>query len=285
MKLSTGPWKAAATVAMLSLGLVSGAIVAKDINIKVVDRTGDNKLFGKQLEYPATFDKVPKIQSATPLSISFKAEASSGDKLLRLDQALVSFQHTATGSEVALPAKAMGKSGVFKMEVTRKQFRKHFDSAPGKYNLALVLGSYAEGGLLYKLGDVVMADSSSSKSRASVASPGYGYGPKEEIRHRFAESQRMANPAVSLVFSCAAVAPLVVLLAVWARLGANVGNLQKEAVWSVAFLGLVAAYVGLAVAYWVGIKLLPTLAYALALALPTFVTGRYALSKRIQRGI
>ncbi|KAJ2414751.1 proteasome regulatory particle base subunit [Coemansia sp. IMI 209128] len=277
MKLSAGYWKAA--VALLSLRLVSGAIVAKDISIKVVDRTGD-KLFGKQLEYPATFDKVPKIQSTTPLSISFKAETISGP--LRLDQALVSFQHTATGNEVALPAKAMGKSGVYKMEVTRKQFRKHFDAAPGKYNLALVLGSHAEGGLLYKLGDVFMGESS-PKSQASVASP--GYGPREEIGHRFAEAQRMPNAAVSLVFSCAVVGLLVGLLAVWARLGVNVGNLQKEALGSVGLLGLVAAYVGLAVAYWVGVKLFPTLAYALVLALPTFVTGRYALSKRIQKGI
>ncbi|KAJ2084939.1 hypothetical protein GGI16_006929, partial [Coemansia sp. S142-1] len=98
MKFSTGHWKAAVAVAMLSLGLVSGTIVAKDINIKVLDRTGD-KLFGKQLEYPATFDKVPKIQSTTPLSISFKAETTDADKPLRLDQALVSFQHTTTGNE------------------------------------------------------------------------------------------------------------------------------------------------------------------------------------------
>ncbi|KAJ2345183.1 hypothetical protein GGH91_002622 [Coemansia sp. RSA 2671] len=95
----------------------------------------------------------------------------------------------------------------------------------------------------------------------------------------------MPNAAVSLVFSCAVVGLLVGLLAVWARLGVNVGNLQKEALGSVGFLGLVAAYVGLAVAYWVGVKLFPTLAYALVLALPTFVTGRYALSKRIQKGI
>ncbi|KAJ2015978.1 proteasome regulatory particle base subunit [Coemansia sp. S680] len=281
MKFSTGHWKAAVAVAMLSLGLVSGAIVAKDINIKVLDRTGD-KLFGKQLEYPATFDKVPKIQSTTPLSISFKAETTDADKPLRLDQALVSFQHTTTGNEVTLPAKAVGKSGVFKMEMTRKLFRKHFDSAPGQYNVALVLGSYTEGGLLYKLGDVYMAEGS-SKGQASVASP--GYGPKEEIRHRFAESQRMPNVVVSLVFSCAVVVPLVALLVVWARLGVNVDNLQKEAAGSLAFLGLVAAYMSLAVAYWVGVKLFPTLAYALVLALPTFVTGRYALSKRIQKGI
>ncbi|KAJ2800553.1 proteasome regulatory particle base subunit [Coemansia furcata] len=279
MKVSAGYWKAAAAVVMLSLGLVSGAIVAKDINIKVVDRTGD-PLFSQQLEYPTTFDKVPKVKSTTPLSISFKAEAA--DKPLQLDQALVSFQHTTTGNEVALPAKAMGKSGVFKMEITRKQFRTHFESAPGQYNVALVLGSYAEGGLLYKLGDVHMAVGT-SKTQSSVASP--VYGPKEEIRHRFAEPQRMPNVVVSLVFSCAVVVPLVVLLGAWAKLGVNVDNLQREAAGSIAFLGLVAAYVGLAVAYWVGVKLFPTLAYALVLALPTFVTGRYALSKRIQKGI
>ncbi|KAJ2635332.1 proteasome regulatory particle base subunit [Coemansia sp. RSA 1694] len=281
MKLLAGYWALAAAVAVLGLALVDGAIVAKDVSVRIVDRAGD-KLFDKQLEYPKTYSQIPKVQAATPLSISFKAEATD-NKAVRLDQALVSFQHAETGNEVALPAK-MGKLGVFKMEMTRKQFRKHFDSAPGKYNMALVLGSHDQGGLLYKLGDVHMAGSGSSKGVASPPPPAH-YGPREEIRHRFAESQRMPNAVVSLVFAGMVVAPLVALLAAWARLGVNVDNLRREAVGSVAFLALVAAYVGLAVAYWVGVKLFPTLAYALALALPTFATGRYALSKRIQKGI
>ncbi|KAJ2747212.1 proteasome regulatory particle base subunit [Coemansia sp. BCRC 34301] len=270
-------------VGLLSLGLVvSGAMVAKDVNIRVVDRTGD-KLFDKQVEYPMTFGQTPKVQASTPLSISFRAETDDG-KALRLDQAAVSFQHASTGNEVAFSAR-MGKPGGFKLELTRKQFRKHFDAAPGKYNMALVLGSHEQGGLLYKLGDVNMASSSSSSSSSSstksaVSSPA-AYGPKEEIRHRFAEPQRMPNAGLSLVFAGVVVVPLLALFVVWARLGVNANNLRREAVGSVAFLGLVAAYVGLAVAYWVGVKLFPTLAYALALALPTFAAGRYALSKRI----
>ncbi|KAJ2883666.1 proteasome regulatory particle base subunit [Coemansia aciculifera] len=265
-------------LAVLSLGVVSGAIVAKDVSIKVVDRDG-SMLFDKKLSYPKTFSQTPKVKSSTPLSISFKAEtAGSQEQLKQLDQALVSFQHTTTGHEVGLAAKA-SKSGEFKMEMTRAQFRKHFDLAPGTYNVALVLGSHSDedGGVLYKLGNVHMEGSSKNGGKAAKS---VVYGAREEIQHQFGSPQRMPNAAVSLAFSGVVVAPLVLLLVVWARLGVNVAGVQWE---GVVFLGAVAAYVGLAVSYWVGVKLFPTLAYALALALPTFVSGRYALSHNRKR--
>ncbi|KAJ2007662.1 proteasome regulatory particle base subunit [Coemansia thaxteri] len=285
MRLAAKHWAAVGLgLASLLSSAVSGTVTAKGVVVKVLERTGD-KLFEQRLEYPNTLGKSPEIRSTTPLSISFDVLGGDGTTApLRLDQAFVSFQHATTGSEVALPAK-IGTKGSFKLDVSRKQFRQHFDAAPGKYNVALVLGSFAEGGLLYKLGDVHMvAGSGSAKSKVAAGSKGV-YGPKAEIQHRFAEPQRMPRAVVSLAFTGLVAAPLVALFGAWARLGVNFSNLQREPVGSVAFMGLVTAYLGLAIAYWVGVRLFPTLAYALALALPTYLTGQYALTKRIQKGI
>ncbi|KAI9481880.1 proteasome regulatory particle base subunit [Coemansia sp. RSA 989] len=253
-------------------------VETKNVVVRVMERTGD-KLFEEKLRYPASFDAVPKVKALTPLVISF--DVLSNDTALPLDQAFVSFQHTETKAEVALPAQNTKNSGSYKLDVSRKVFRQNFGSVPGVYNVALVLGSFAEGGLFYELGNVHMV----AGNKAKLKEPKATYGPKPEIQHRFAEPQKMPNILFSLLFTGLAVAPLVALLGVWGRLGVNLQKLQLEPVGSVAFMGLVAAYMALAVAYWVGLKLFPTLGCALVLSLPTYLTGQYALSKRIVQNI
>ncbi|KAJ2454572.1 proteasome regulatory particle base subunit [Coemansia sp. RSA 2336] len=249
------------------------AVETKNVVVRVMERTGD-KLFEEKLTYPASFDAVPKVKALTPLVISFDVLAN--DTALVLDQAVVSFQHTETKAEVALPARA-AKTPAYKLDVSRKVFRQNFGSAPGIYNVALVLGSFAEGGLIYELGNVHMV----AGNKAKLKEPKATYGPKPEIQHRFSEPQKMPNILFSLLFTGLAVAPFVALLGVWGRLGVNLQKLQLESAGLVTFMGLVSAYMALAVAYWIGLKLFPTLGCALVLSLPTYLTGQYALSRRV----
>ncbi|KAJ1668468.1 proteasome regulatory particle base subunit [Coemansia sp. RSA 1646] len=263
---------------LLCISTVSGDLLAQNVKVKVMERTGD-KLFDQQLSGPGTLEGAPKISATTPLSITFDVvTAGTEQEAATVDQAFVSLHNLATGDEVGLVAKQT-KRGSYKMDLSRKNFRTHFSSAPGTYNAALILGSFTDGGVFYELGDIIIAGKEKQKRDVAV------YGAKPEIRHRFSDAQKMPNAAVSLAFTAAAVAPLVVLLGAWARLGVNAADLKKEAVGSVAFMGLVSAYMALAMAYWVGVKLFPTLAYALALALPTYLAGQYALSRRIQDNI
>ncbi|KAJ1816960.1 proteasome regulatory particle base subunit [Coemansia sp. RSA 2598] len=258
-------------------GTCSAAISTSNVVVKAMERTGD-KLFEKKLVYPRAFENGPTISASTPFSVSFDAASDKTSKALRLDQAFVSFRNAETGDEVAFAAKA-GKAGSYRMDMTRKQFRSHLATAPGTYAVALVLGSFDEGGLFYHLGEVQVA----GKRRSSASD--VSYGPRPEIHHRFADPQRMPNVLLSLVFAGLVAAPLLALAGVWARLGVNADNLAKEPAGSTAFMVLVAAYMALAIAYWIGVRLLPTLAYMLALALPTYLVGQYALNRRIQLGI
>ncbi|KAJ2359386.1 proteasome regulatory particle base subunit [Coemansia sp. RSA 2618] len=267
------------TVASLLSTTVSGSVLAKNVVVKVMERTGD-KLFEEALKYPATLDTVPKVKATTPLVITFDSQTVD-DASLALDQAVVSFQHVDTKEEIMLPARAVKGSGSYKMDISRKSFRIHFSPAPGVYNIALVLGSFEEGGLFYDLGNVEMVAAKGAKTKKPAAV----YGPKPEIQHRFAEPQKMPNILVSLFFTGLVAVPFIGLLAVWAHLGVNADNLQLEPVGSVVFMGLVAAYIALAIAYWIGVKLFPALTYVLVLALPTYLAGQYALSKRIEKSI
>ncbi|KAJ1841533.1 proteasome regulatory particle base subunit [Coemansia sp. RSA 2708] len=266
-------------VASLLSGAASGSVVAKNVVVKVMERTGD-KLFEQTLKYPATLDTVPKVKATTPLVITFDS-LTTNDTLLSLDQAMVSFQRAGTEDDVALLARSAKGAGSYKMDISRKNYRRYFSSAPGIYSVALVLGAADHGGLFYELGNIEMVGSKGAKPKT----PAVVYGPKPEIHHRFSEPQKMPNVFLSLIFTGLAVAPLVVLVGGWAQMGVNLNKLQLEPVGSVVFMGLVATCMVLAIAYWVGIKLFPTLAYALALALPTYLAGQYALSKRIEKNI
>ncbi|KAJ1646105.1 proteasome regulatory particle base subunit [Coemansia asiatica] len=268
--------KIAAALCVLASTCIA-AISTSNVVVKVMERTGD-KLFEKKLAYPKTFDNGPTITAATPFSVSFDASSDRTGKALALDQAFVSLRNMETGDEMAFAAK-MGKNGSYRMDVTRKQFRSHLGAMPGKHMVSLVLGSFDEGGLFYELGEVQVA------GKKRIGNADVLYGPRDEIHHRFAEPQRMPNVLLSLVFAGLVAAPLLALVGVWVRMGVNMSNLAKEPVGSSALMVLVAAYMALAVAYWIGVRLLPMLAYVLALALPTYLVGQYALSRRIQLGL
>ncbi|KAI7835085.1 Oligosaccharyltransferase subunit Ribophorin II-domain-containing protein [Kickxella alabastrina] len=258
--------------------LASGCLAAlqpTDVHIKVMERTGD-KLFSASPQYPNTFGKVPEITSTTPLSVSFSVKSTTTNEAVAVDQAFVNFRHKETGDETAFVAKR-ASVGAYRMDLARKHFRAHFVPSPGLYDISLVLGSFADGGVHYALGTVQM---SAGKPQQQQTSDTVVFGARPEIHHRFAEPQRMPSAAVSVAFAVLCVVPLVVLFGVWARLGVNVGGLGAEPVASAAFLGLVGAYMALAVAYWVGVKLFPALTYALVLALPTYAAGQVALSRR-----
>ncbi|KAJ1880410.1 hypothetical protein LPJ57_002269 [Coemansia sp. RSA 486] len=254
--------------------LCSAAITANNVVVKAMERTGD-KLFENRLVYPQKFDDVPTISAATPFTVSFDALNDATKKALKLDQAFVSFRNTDGGDEVAFAA-TMGKSGSYRLNVGRKQLRTHLTS--GQYAISLVLGSFADGGLFYHLGDVQVVGKQKKKNVVR-------YGRQPEIQHRFAEPQRMPNVVLSAVFALLVCVPLAGLVGVWVRMGVNVDNLAKESVGSTMLLAMVAAYMALAVAYWIGVRLIPTLAYVLVLALPTYLTGQYALNRRIQLGL
>ncbi|KAJ1933524.1 proteasome regulatory particle base subunit [Linderina macrospora] len=276
MRFSKGAFFAGLGVLATLIGSSSASLSAKSVKVRVTERTGD-KLLDQSLVYPKQFTKVPTLQATTPLSIAFEAQ-DADKKAVELAQAFVSFQHASTGAEVAFAAK-MSKLGSYKLDITRKQFRTHLDGHPGEYKISLVLGSFEHGGLFYPLGSVKVSGKAATTEEKVV------YGAKPEIHHQFAEAQKMPSIVVSLVFAGLTAAPLVGLLGVWAALGVNAKGLGKEPVGSAVFLGLVTAYMGLAVAYWVGVKLFPTLTYAAVLALPTYLAGQYTLSKRIEKNI
>ncbi|KAJ2724902.1 proteasome regulatory particle base subunit [Coemansia sp. Benny D115] len=263
-----------AALALASATCVAGAAVTlRDVRIRVMERTGD-KLFEQTVKYPDAYTETPAISGTTPFSISFTAMAGDKERL-ELDQAFVNFRHAESGEEAVFMAK-MGKTGDYRLDLARKQFRQQLARRPGKYSVSLVLGSYEHWGTVYRVGDVIVKGKQPQQQpqQQAMARP---WGPKEPIAHKFGEPQRMPPVVLSLAATLLVLAPLGVLGVVWARLGVNMRAADGR---SAAFLAMVAAYVALAVAYWVGVRLFPTLAYALVLALPTYATGRAALSGR-----
>ncbi|KAJ1736171.1 hypothetical protein LPJ61_000130 [Coemansia biformis] len=262
----------------LLCGLASGEVMAANVVVRVLERTGDAQ-FEQALAYPAALSTVPKVRLSTPLTVTFDAQTAGG-AAVQLDRAAVSLQHAETGAEVAFAAQR-SKGGPYRASISRADFRRHLGPAPGRYSVTLVLGSFEHGGLAYELGAIDVVGKQGKQGKARLAA----LGPRPEIRHRFADPQRMPSAAVSLAFAGLVAAPLGVLLRTWARLGVNAANLKHEPAGALVFMGLVATYMALAVAYWVGGRLLPTLGYALALALPTYLAGQHALSRRIARGL
>ncbi|KAJ2162898.1 hypothetical protein GGF46_000281 [Coemansia sp. RSA 552] len=238
--------------------------VAVDVDVRVTERTGD-VVFSEHLDNSAGLSSNPRVGATDALAISFTAGKE------KADAAYVSFRRDGeVPREVALAAQRKG-DGVYRLDVTRRVFRKYFGGAGGTYDVALVVGSFAHGGAEVKVGRIEMG--------GKHTSPAPRYGPRPEIHHRFAPPQRMPNVAVSLAFTALSVLALAALAQAWRRMGANVAGVRSDAA-GMGLLALVAVYMALAVAYWVRLRLLTALPWALALAPPTYAVGQYALSRR-----
>lgn len=109
------------------------------------------------------------------------------------------------------------------------------------------------------------------------------YGKLDEIHHIFRTDPKSPPKLITLVFVLAAVAPLPLLIAVWAVLGANLNHLphafSNAPVSHAAFLGSVMALEGIFFLYYSHWRLYQMLPAAGAAGLVAFLSGSRALSE------
>lgn len=115
----------------------------------------------------------------------------------------------------------------------------------------------------------------------TAAAPGAGRGARPELAHTFRAAEPRPARLVSDVFAAACAAPLLLLLALWARLGLNVARLPlalSALLFHAALGGVLALYVLL----WLRLSMFDTARYVAPLAALTFLAG-HRLLRRLAR--
>ncbi|KAH6937385.1 hypothetical protein HPB50_027529 [Hyalomma asiaticum] len=108
------------------------------------------------------------------------------------------------------------------------------------------------------------------------------HAPKPEIKHLFREQEKRPPVFLSNAFCGLVLAPLLLLIVLWARIGVNLSNFPFSLSTIVFHLGLAAIF-GLFGCFWLRLNMFTTLKYLAGLGAVTFISGHSMLTLLTQK--
>ncbi|KAI9593046.1 Oligosaccharyltransferase subunit Ribophorin II-domain-containing protein [Syncephalis fuscata] len=183
-------------------------------------------------------------------------------------------------------------SGKHRFNMIANRFVRYFSRQPGTYDVEVILGIFGEMiPIRYKLGTIkfdfppadptdpsfIDEEAKRVKQRKLEGPDDAEYKALPEIVHQFRSEERMPPIVFSLGYSAVVLSPWFVLLGLWQWIGIKPNQLPKTATASIAhllFFGCIAGFISLYAAYWIKLRLLQTMAYAVPLTLFTVLATK-----------
>ncbi|RKP13726.1 Dolichyl-diphosphooligosaccharide--protein glycosyltransferase subunit Swp1 [Piptocephalis cylindrospora] len=251
------------------------------------------------LTYPEQLNRRLSLAQGDLLKLSFRLHlipegSSEGDegKPHKAHQAFLRLRHIETGDEVSRPFSSSAATGRYKLDLKLKRGGTFFKNHPGRLEVTLIIGSFQSSSpIIYPLGEITSAfpDLSQNKDAPEFSPEDEEWTLRPEIHHIFREDQKMPPLFLSQVFAALTFSPWLLLLPLWAYLGAN----TKRAPWSspielasnILFLGSLVGFAYIYAMYWLRVTLFPTLGALAAVGLVALFTGQHSLSALARRRV
>jgi len=147
----------------------------------------------------------------------------------------------------------------------------------GVYEVFVYLGDFLiEDSLEWNLGEVQL---NVLAGNPKTTNPLYGvsYGPKPEIKHLFRVPEPRPPRLVSDAFTVLCLAPILILLALWVKIGVNISGFS----FSLGALGFhlgLAGLFGVYTTFWLNLTMFQALKYMTVPGVITFLAGHRLLS-------
>ncbi|XP_012256271.2 dolichyl-diphosphooligosaccharide--protein glycosyltransferase subunit 2 [Athalia rosae] len=275
----------------VSAGSVSNTVTVKVLTEVVVDyleigtadadQTTQPKL--SRVEYPKKLSSKIEADSQQKLVIRFLLKDSVSKKSMRVHQAFVRLHSTSKsadsrGQEIIFVAEP-DAANVYKFDMDVGSTAGEFGYLSGEYGVELIIGdAVLSNSFQWNLAQISLK-LPEQPSAAQPADEKSGlYKPKPEIKHMFREPEIRPPPVVSNLFTGLCLAPVLLLLILWAKLGVNISNFPLSLSAVVFHLGLGGIFVLLGV-FWLQLNMFVTLRYLLGIGVVTFLAGNKLLSQ------
>jgi len=209
------------------------------------------------------------------MTIRFSVRDRQAKKPISVHQAFVVFVHEKTNQEIIFVAET-DTTNVYKFDVDFQKSAHEFEGVSGKYHIRLVVGDSAVSNAIdWNLVDVSLKLPEFVKPPVKKSEE-IIYDKLPEIQHLFREAEKRPPQVVSDVFSLLALAPFVVLLLLWLRIGINFGNMPMS-IWVIVFHAGLAGIFFLYFTFWLRLDMFVTLKYLTIIGALTFLAGNRLL--------
>merc|ERR1711892_1064585 len=201
-------------------------ITVDNAELKVVD--AEQTTTGKtiKLEYPGLETEKISVDYKERILVNFNVLDSLTNKAMLVHQAFIKLTHKESSAEIIYVAEA-ANSKLYMFDLDLGQAAQDFNSKSGLYSVSVILG------------DAVITNPPSwHAADIEINFPEDG-SAKPEIRHLFREPEPRPSAIVSNAFTLLCLSPILIMLALWLKLGVNCSNFP-------ASLAAVGFHVGLA---------------------------------------
>ncbi|XP_021178369.2 dolichyl-diphosphooligosaccharide--protein glycosyltransferase subunit 2 isoform X2 [Fundulus heteroclitus] len=261
---------------------VSTEVSVTNMDLSVVDKDQSIGTKTSRVQYPSKAKSSFTADSHQNFAMSFQlVDVNSGQELTP-HQTFVRLHNQKTGQEVVFVAEPDSKK-LYKFELDTAERKSEFDSMSGTYSLYLMVGDATlENPILWNVADVVLKFA--DEEAPAAAQPKTLYVPKPEIQHLFREPEKKPPTVVSNTFTALVLSPLLLLLILWLKLGANISNFSFSPSTILFHLGH-AALLGLMYVYWTNLNMFQTLKYLAIIGGVTFLAGNRMLAQKAVKRI
>ncbi|XP_038185686.1 dolichyl-diphosphooligosaccharide--protein glycosyltransferase subunit 2 isoform X2 [Arvicola amphibius] len=256
---------------------ISTEVGITNVDLSTVDKDQSIAPKTTRVTYPAKAKGTFIADSHQNFALFFQLVDVNTGAELTPHQTFVRLHNQKTGQEVVFVAEPDNKN-VYKFELDTSERKIEFDSASGTYTLYLIIGDATlKNPILWNVADVVIKFPD-EEAPSTVLSQNL-FTPKQEIQHLFREPEKRPPTVVSNTFTALILSPLLLLFALWIRIGANISNFTFAPSTIIFHLGH-AAMLGLMYVYWTQLNMFQTLKYLAVLGTVTFLAGNRMLAQQ-----
>lgn len=245
-------------------------VVLSSANVKLIDVDDNRVVTSSDL---SSGPAVGKADLSTRFIFDFMLTSEDGTGEVTLHQAFVKFTNTKTGQNVYFIAQADLKKK-YSIDLNfRTAATKSFGSVGGEYSVELIVGDAT----LPKAMTMTIAKITLELPESKDPAADLTKQAKPEITHIFREAEKRPPQVISMLFTGLIFIPVLILLAVWAKIGANVSNFSFS-LSALGFHGGLLAIIAIYVNFFLGVNMFTTVKCLSGVAIITFLCGQRLLS-------
>jgi oligosaccharyltransferase complex subunit delta (ribophorin II) len=247
-------------------------ISVDNAELKVLD--AEQTTTGKtiKLKYPSLETEKISVDYKERILFNFNVLDSATKKAMLIHQAFIKLTHMETAAEIIYVAEA-ANSKLYMFDLDLGQAAQDFNSKSGAYSVSVILGdAVITNPTSWHAANIhINFPEDSSPKEAGL------YSAKPEIRHLFREPEPRPSAVVSNAFTLLCLSPILIMLALWLKLGVNCSNFPFSLAAVGFHLGLASIFL-LYTYFWLELNMFQTVKYLTVLGVITFLCGNSLLA-------
>ncbi|CAJ0571550.1 unnamed protein product, partial [Mesorhabditis spiculigera] len=222
------------------------------------------------------------VSASQRLYIAFNVMTKGTKEALRPHQVFVLLEHAETSADIVFVAD-LQKDGTYISDIDMNKVGADFDGHSGKFHARLIIGDATiKNPIDWNFADIDIATPPTPIGFVKKSEQVF-FEPLPSITHQFRQPEKRPPGIVSDAFTLLCLAPLVILVGLWLKIGINFSNMPVN-LWTLLFHAGLAAIFGLYMMFWLRLNMFDTLKYlAIVGSVTAFAGNRLLRSIASQR--